>query len=393
MAVFLFVAPFPASAGLRAAMLLLPAAMMAAAAIVRRDVPDFRRLPRGFAIALLAWIAWSVASLGWTHSAAYTAEELRRELFYGMLAFTVCYAGTTTMRVAHVAIVAALAGTMLLGLAEWVRHFFPALPYAARYESAQGPFSTHITLVAPLLAMAAWPRPVGLGCRGAVVALLAAGLLLAGLATENRMLWVALAVGAIVAFAVFHTVTPHGEKRARMRHALLGSLAVIAIAITASAQYKAARYYPGAKTLAESIASDQRPRVWATAARLFAEKPLIGYGFGREIVGDAIEESVSERHSQARLRHGHNVFLDVGLQLGVVGLAIFATLIATLAIAFARVRGQPGGAPITITGLSLLAAFIVKNLTDDFYYRPASLVFWALCGMLLGLAARAPSSA
>jgi hypothetical protein len=39
-------------------------------------------------------------------------------------------------------------------------------------------------------------------------------------------------------------------------------------------------------------------------------------------------------------------------------------------------------------GLALLAAFLVKNLTDDFFNRHNALVFWALNGMLLGLARR-----
>jgi hypothetical protein len=37
-------------------------------------------------------------------------------------------------------------------------------------------------------------------------------------------------------------------------------------------------------------------------------------------------------------------------------------------------------------GLCVLAGFVVKNLTDDFMHRHNALVFWALNGMLLGLA-------
>jgi hypothetical protein len=37
-------------------------------------------------------------------------------------------------------------------------------------------------------------------------------------------------------------------------------------------------------------------------------------------------------------------------------------------------------------GLAMLAGFVVKNLTDDFFYRHNALVFWAINGMLLGLA-------
>jgi hypothetical protein len=40
-------------------------------------------------------------------------------------------------------------------------------------------------------------------------------------------------------------------------------------------------------------------------------------------------------------------------------------------------------------GLAMLSGFVVKNLTDDFFWRHNALVFWALNGGLLGFAARA----
>jgi hypothetical protein len=36
----------------------------------------------------------------------------------------------------------------------------------------------------------------------------------------------------------------------------------------------------------------------------------------------------------------------------------------------------------------MVAGFVVKNLTDDFFYRHNALVFWALNGMLIGFGAR-----
>ena len=43
-----------------------------------------------------------------------------------------------------------------------------------------------------------------------------------------------------------------------------------------------------------------------------------------------------------------------------------------------------------MVGLAVLAGYFTKNLTDDFFFRPNSLVFWAIAGMLLGVAARLP---
>jgi O-antigen ligase len=369
-------------------MLLIALSALAFLALTRRQALGLRALPRPFAIAAAAWIALCVASLAWSDDRAYTLSELQREVLYGVFAFVVLFAGTRSLRDVRIAVAAMLGGTLLMGGLEWVRHVAPGLPYAFKYQAAQGPFSTQIALVAPLLAFVAWPAPGGLGARPRTLALLAAALVAAGLATENRMLWLALAAGCIVAFAAFQAGTAPDEHRARMMRILLGTLALIALAIAASWEYKAARYYPKASTPVESISMDERPRVWSVAGALAAERPLHGHGYGREIAGDRIERSLGPGTS-VHIRHAHNVFIDAVIQLGAIGIAIFLAMLAALAHAYARVRHTPWGAPVAITGLALLATFVVKNLTDDFFYRPASLTFWAMNGMLLALCVRA----
>ena len=79
-----------------------------------------------------------------------------------------------------------------------------------------------------------------------------------------------------------------------------------------------------------------------------------------------------------------------GLQLGVFGLVAFIALLAALGwrfVGFLRARDDTL-ALIGLIGLSLLAGFIVKNLTDDFLVRSNAKEFWALCAMLLGYGVR-----
>ena len=368
-------------------MLVIALAALAFLAIARGFDLALRRLPRAFTISALAWIALCVTSLAWSADPAYTLSELQREVLYGGMAFIVLFSGTRSLRDARIAVFAILLGTLLMGAFEWVRHFAPAIRYAVKYEAAQGPFSTQIALVAPLLALAAWPAPGGLGLRPRTLALLAAALIAAGLATENRMLWLALAAGCVVAFAVFQAGASPDAHRARMLRVLLGTLALIALAIAASWEYKAARYYPKAATPVESISMDERPRVWSTAFALLHERPLLGHGYGREILGDRIERAVPPNGS-VHIRHAHNVFIDVVLQLGFVGFAVFAALLGSLVHAYARVRHTAVGAPVAIAGIAMVATFIVKNLTDDFFFRPGSLTFWAVNGLLLALSLR-----
>jgi O-antigen ligase len=89
------------------------------------------------------------------------------------------------------------------------------------------------------------------------------------------------------------------------------------------------------------------------------------------------------------VRHGHNLLLNIAVQLGVVGVGLFVAVLALLAREYARFLAEPAIAPLGVIGLALLAGFLAKNFTDDFLHRHNAQVFWALNGMLLGLARRA----
>ena len=136
-------------------MLLIALAALAFMVLTGRRELGLRALPRPFTLAAGAWIALCVASLAWSDQPAYTLSELQREVLYGVFAFVILHAGTRSRRDAWIAIAAILAGTLLMGTLEWVRHFMPWLPRAIKYQAAQGPFSTQIALVAPLLAIVA----------------------------------------------------------------------------------------------------------------------------------------------------------------------------------------------------------------------------------------------
>jgi hypothetical protein len=63
-------------------------------------------------------------------------------------------------------------------------------------------------------------------------------------------------------------------------------------------------------------------------------------------------------------------------------------MLTTLALAYRRFLTHPPTRVLGAIGLAVLAAFVVKNFTDDFFVRQNALVFWAVNGMLLGLGNR-----
>jgi O-antigen ligase len=83
------------------------------------------------------------------------------------------------------------------------------------------------------------------------------------------------------------------------------------------------------------------------------------------------------------LWHAHNVFLDVALELGLVGLAIFVAGLAAIGRQFARgLDGSDARRVAAIAGLVVMIGFVAKNFPDDFVVRHIALACAALAGML-----------
>jgi O-antigen ligase len=90
------------------------------------------------------------------------------------------------------------------------------------------------------------------------------------------------------------------------------------------------------------------------------------------------------------MTHAHNLFASQWLQTGAVGVALFVAMLGAMAANFVRyVRARDDIlAFLGVVGLSLLAGFVVKNLTDDFFFRSNAKELWALLAILIGLGTR-----
>jgi O-antigen ligase len=217
------------------------------------------------------------------------------------------------------------------------------------------------------------------------------------------MVWPALAAELVAGIVAWRGATGRvaAPSRALGAITLLAGL-VVALLFAASIverqeKFSRERHHPGMGSAEQpgpgaTIASDLRPRIWALAAERFRDAPLLGHGFGREILAGDFVPLTPRNVNHPEVRHAHNAFVDSALELGVLGLAAFIGLFATLGVAYARLLRDARTAPLGIMGLALLAGFVVKNLTDDFFYRHNGLVFWAVNGMLLGLARPARTS-
>ena len=238
-AAFLLVAPFPSSAGWRVFFILCALGALAWRAARRVEPLDLARVPRGFAAAAAAWAFLAVISVAWSIDPGYTVQELRREILYGALAFAVFFCGTRSVRELHLWISMLFAATVVLALGEWLHFIFPAADFVHHASMGPGPFSTHLVVVAPLLIVAAWPAPGGMGLRPRLALVLAALLCVAGIAADSRILWPALLASAVAAFLAYAAQLPPGHPgRRTAARALVAALVALPLLMIVSVEYK-----------------------------------------------------------------------------------------------------------------------------------------------------------
>ena len=383
---FLFLAPFPGSAGLRSAALIL-AAIALAATWRANVVPYLARAPRAPATAFAAWALLAFASLAWSVNARYTLDELRNEIFYATLAVIVYFFAAQQPGRWRGWCTALLGGTLIVFILNVAQDQFGfSLTRHGVFEQ-RGPWSTHLVLVAPLVLALAWRPPWGGGRGLALCAAATALLFYAAWQTDNRIIWVALAAQFLIASMLRPAAANGGTRPLRIVSVAAALFATAALA--ASIADRSAMQFAGA---ADSLERDVRPRIWSVAWEKFKQAPLIGHGFGREILASDFIPQTPSVLNHPQIRHGHNVFVDMALGLGLVGLAAFVAVLVLLAGEYAGYVRSPALAPLGVIGFMVIAGFLVKCLTDDFLHRHNALVFWALNAMLVGSGRAVPGA-
>ncbi len=130
-----------------------------------------------------------------------------------------------------------------------------------------------------------------------------------------------------------------------------------------------------------------RVDLWIAALRMFAERPLLGYGPDtyRHRYGPYLGLTSWGLHLPA-----HNLYLELLATLGLLGSAAFGWLLFTVGAGLLRaLRRRPGSAgTLLAAGLTAsLLAFLIHGLVDYFLeFTPLYLLFWVTLGLALALA-------
>jgi O-antigen ligase len=369
-------------------------ALMAATALLlilnRRQEAAARAKAVGVPLLLvILWFLWSTAALRWTIEPKFSVREWETEVQYAALVFMSFFVGARgdqAVRTIVTAFLGSFAALSALAIALWLRG--GGIDFTLWHHD-QGFWSTHLVLVAPVL-LALFARPPG--TRVPRRNLLLFGVLLALLLvnarlTDNRMVWLALAASFGTAATVAALRWRSALRRARWRWMLplVALFVVLGFALADTANEKAESRYPRNTTVAQTLQHDPRLALWEVMATKIRAEPWLGYGLGRGILRQTLPVELHD----PLLTHPHNSFVSQWLQTGAIGLAIFTGMLAALAWRYVRyVRSRDDIlALMGVIGLALMAGFVVKNLTDDFFYRSNAKVFWALTAVLLAYGA------
>lgn len=125
-----------------------------------------------------------------------------------------------------------------------------------------------------------------------------------------------------------------------------------------------------------------RTLIWAATLDAWQERPLLGWGFGGILSAEPISSRTAEvwRAIGFRVPHSHSGPIDLGVQLGIIGLVIFLLLyVATMAGGLRIVRENPKvGAWIVSAMIVQLYISFSENVFIGYGWLPTLFMFRTL---------------
>ncbi|MBM3698099.1 MAG: hypothetical protein FJW78_06425, partial [Actinobacteria bacterium] len=139
-----------------------------------------------------------------------------------------------------------------------------------------------------------------------------------------------------------------------------------------------------------SLDTNQRLDWWGEAARSVRDNALVGEGAGTFALVHLRERVSGE--DRLNVRQPHNLVLEIGSGLGIIGLALLGCLIA--GVAWAAVRAFQGRAPPTVAlPLAVFGAFALQSQLDWSWTVPAlTTAAMAAGGVVIASAAPGPAA-
>lgn len=226
-----------------------------------------------------------------------------------------------------------------------------------------------------------------LGRRGLSLVALSAPLVLIGVSSSNSA---AIGFAAALGLGLLARLEPR-----------LAGLALATAALAAFLLAGLAGRMPDSRDLAEAFphlpnSALHRSAIWHFAADKAMERPLLGWGLeasrslpgGEDTIGVWIRHTESDdslyvMEVQALPLHPHNFAVQVWLETGVIGVALFASLLLLLARAIARMVRENAAIAAAALGGALPIAAVTVGLWQSWWVSS----LWLIAGLVVGLVA------
>ena len=361
------------------------------------------------AMAFFVWAVWCGLSLLWSMEPDRSEKEFRNEIVYAGLAYWSCFVagqrsgfsgkviailGCALSLVCLLSVTGTVSLKACLGLMAGLTCYPPdCFCYSDNpligWHGGPGMHSSILLVAMPCflgwlaLEVIGFERPgVDAMKRRCALAALMVLSALSAFAIENRTIWIGFILQGIflIGFVAIwrKRVRPlaAGDTRRFLMLALGLMLCLVAVASIA---------YQRRQGL-QSLVGDMRLLVWRESLGYILDHPWLGYGFGRGSLRAALHATFND----GLLWHSHNLFLEVVLQTGLIGLALFLFLLVSLLRAAARCL-QSDALAVSILGMvagMIILGMLIRNMTDMLWVRAAALTFWGALGLVFGLASR-----
>lgn len=349
---------------------------------------------------LLAWVVVAGLSASWSLDRIFTLREFKLEVLLGLMAFWLMYCSCQSLNKMWLlmrAITLATVITVFVSIYQiWLlggHDFHWNSNNNDPWEWVHGfvSYSTYLVLVFPVL-FYMFLRGGWLGRWLGIVAMLL--VFLAGWATQNRMFWVALVLALSLGAGLWYAKYLPRLRSRWLPLIMMGvGLVVLIIGFALVARDRPANALAANtggifEILLHTFTQSERFLIWQYWLGAAQEHLWLGVGFGRDLPHMVFPKPAD--WPVLMFAHAHNVFIDVLLQLGVVGLSVFVILLGSLMKRFWKYYRSNSEELVWLgmLGLTILVAFASKNFTDDMFWRTDALVFWSLMGLILGAGER-----
>lgn len=339
--------------------------------------------PWSMILIITLWAGWSVASVAWSVRPGFSALQLKHLILFPLVTFAVFYAAAQCENGWRIVIATLLCAVTFMAALALSIFVFSGHWDAGRWHAGVGGFSTVLALAFPFLACLLLPPPVGLRKRPLLAFAAAVAVLGAALLTENRVVWLSLAVSLLALIGIYKLASRRGRSLTRnAKWAIALTLASFILLFAVSVWERAETNWPKETPVLQTLAQDPHFLVWSAAKDRIEESVWLGHGLGKNILEDELRAELGN----PTLGHPHNIILSCWLQLGVIGVGAMLALFGAFAWQYARFCGndRPAVQVVGALGMAMLIGFLMKNMTDDFFVPNTGNLLWALCGAVCG---------